>query len=152
MRRYKKAGVPVAFEQIHAMVRIGFLSVQCRKPEMDFMSKAECPHLESTSLPHLSIADVNTHLATYSDHDLAVLMRWTDVDARGRRVIGNKHSNVPFILCAFTLKVSRAPTSSCTGIRATARCLLLSAEASPSISLNLGSSAYSQWPSWEDQA
>jgi hypothetical protein len=56
----------MAFEQIHAMVRLGFLSVRCRKPEMGFLATTACPELSQATLPHLSIADVQMYLDTLS--------------------------------------------------------------------------------------
>lgn len=53
-------GVPVAVEQIHAMVTLGYVSIKCRKPEMDPSSTVECPHLSHATLPHLSAQDVKT--------------------------------------------------------------------------------------------
>ena len=55
----EKGGVPVAYEQIHAMVLLGYKSIKCRKPEvMDDVTTAECPHLSQATLPHLSAMDV----------------------------------------------------------------------------------------------
>lgn len=54
----ERGGVPVAFEQIHAMVTLGYKWITCRKPEMDDVTRAECPHLLQATLPHLSALDV----------------------------------------------------------------------------------------------
>jgi hypothetical protein len=70
----EKGGVPVAFEQIHAMVTLGYQSITCKKPEMDSATTAECPHLSRATLPHLSAADVKLHLDTLSDSKLAAHM------------------------------------------------------------------------------
>jgi len=85
----EKGGVPVAFEQVHAMVRLGYRSIQCRKPDLDFIAKAECPHLSEATLPHLSVADVKTYMDTLSDADIVSLMGWNDVNARGPGVGGD---------------------------------------------------------------
>jgi hypothetical protein len=55
----EKGGVPVALEQIHAMVTLGFKAITCRKPDMmDDVTTAQCPHLSQATLPHLSAMDV----------------------------------------------------------------------------------------------
>jgi hypothetical protein len=54
----EKGGVPVAYEQIHAMVTLGYKAISCRKPKMDPVTTAECPHLSQATLPHLSAPDV----------------------------------------------------------------------------------------------
>lgn len=55
----EKGGVPVAYEQVHAMVTLGYKSIKCRKPDiMDEVTKAQCPHLSQATLPHLSAVDV----------------------------------------------------------------------------------------------
>jgi len=54
----EKGGVPVAFEQVHAMVRLGLQSINCRKPKLDTMTTTQCPHLSRATLPHLSALDV----------------------------------------------------------------------------------------------
>ena len=82
-RLREKGGVPVAYEQVHAMVTLGYKSITCRKPEMDPGTNAECPHLAQAMLPHLSALDVKTHLDTLSDDELARHMGWSDANARG---------------------------------------------------------------------
>ena len=55
----EKGGVPVAYEQVHAMVTLGYKAIKCRKPDiMDDVTKAQCPHLSQATLPHLSAMDV----------------------------------------------------------------------------------------------
>ena len=55
----EKGGVPVAYEQIHAMVLLGYKSIKCQKPEViDDVTTAECPHLSQATLPHLSAMGV----------------------------------------------------------------------------------------------
>ena len=39
----EKGGVPVAYEQIHAMVTLEYKAINCRKPKMDPVTTAECP-------------------------------------------------------------------------------------------------------------
>ena len=55
----EKGGVPVAYEQIHAMVLLGYKSIKCQKPEViDDVTTAECPHLSQATLPHLGAMGV----------------------------------------------------------------------------------------------
>ena len=55
----EKGGVPVAYEQVHAMVTLGYKAIKCRKPDIiDDVTKAQCPHLSQATLPHLSAMDV----------------------------------------------------------------------------------------------
>jgi len=54
----EKGGVPVAFEQVHAMVRLGLQSINCRKPKLDTVTTTQCSHLSRATLPHLSALDV----------------------------------------------------------------------------------------------
>jgi hypothetical protein len=85
----EKGGVPVAFEQIHAMVTLGYKSIKCRRPTMDPTTTVECSHLSQATLPHLSAPDVKMYLDTLSNSELASHMGWSDLDARGPGVDPN---------------------------------------------------------------
>ena len=76
-------GVPMAYEQVHAMVVIGYKSVRCRRPELDATSQLECPFLSEASLPHLSADDVRAYMDTLTDAEVEAAMRWNDVSSRG---------------------------------------------------------------------
>ena len=82
-RLREMGGVPVAYEQVHAMVVIGYKSVRCRRPTLDALSQAECPFLSEASLPHLSADDVRAFMDTLTDAELEAAMRWGDVSSRG---------------------------------------------------------------------
>ena len=85
----EKGGVPVAYEQVHAMVTLGYKAIKCRKPDiMDDLTKAQCPHLSQATLPHLSVMDVK---------------RW---GRRGRNVI------FPFFIFFFSSRLFNARTLS----------------------------------------
>ena len=83
----ERGGVPVAFEQVHAMVRIGFRSVSCKKPTLDATSAAECAFLSQATLPHLGADEVRAYMDARSDDELAAEMGWAEEGARGPGVL-----------------------------------------------------------------
>ena len=83
----ERGGVPVAFEQVHAMVRIGFRSVSCKKPTLDATSAAECAFLSQATLPHLGADEVRAYMDARSDDELAAEMGWAEEGSRGPGVL-----------------------------------------------------------------
>ena len=83
----ERGGVPVAFEQVHAMVRIGFRSVSCKKPTLDATSAAECAFISRATLPHLGADEVRAYMDARSDDELAAEMGWAEEGARGPGVL-----------------------------------------------------------------
>ena len=83
----ERGGVPVAFEQVHAMVRIGFRSVSCKKPTLDATSAAECAFISRATLPHLGADEVRAYMDARSDDELAAEMGWAEEGSRGPGVL-----------------------------------------------------------------
>ena len=84
----------MAFEQVHAMVRIGFRSVSCKKPTLDATSAAECAFLSQATLPHLGADEVRAYMDARSDDELAAEMGWAEEGARGPGVLAGASAAV----------------------------------------------------------
>ena len=72
-RLREEGGVAVAYQQVHAINRLAAQALRCRRPEANLVP-ADCPLLSAAHLPHITSADVDEVLASYTDEELAAHM------------------------------------------------------------------------------